>query len=202
MSEPVKTEPAAAAKPRRHWFVLPFIVLTGLVCVISLWTNLSRMYGSPPAQAKTEQAKTDQAKTELAQAAPARPLAQGFERLEIVSGTTRHAFAVEVMRTDAEKAKGLMFRQSMPADEGMLFDFSPARLATMWMKNTYIPLDMLFIRGDGVIHRIEHRTEPHSERTISSGAPVSAVLELNAGVSEKLGLKPGDKVIHPFFPAK
>ncbi len=92
-----------------------------------------------------------------------------------------------------------MFRQSMPADQGMLFDFERDQMVSMWMRNTFIPLDMLFIFADGRIHRIEHRTEVESERTISSGVPVRAVLELNAGTAERLGIRPGDRVVHPMF---
>ena len=84
----------------------------------------------------------------------------------------------------------------------MLFDFGPEQDISMWMKNTYIPLDMLFIRGDGQIHRIEANTEPHSERVISSDGKVRAVLEVIAGTVKRLGVKPGDRVIHPMFPGR
>jgi len=122
-----------------------------------------------------------------------------LERLEIQSGDRRHIFMVEVARNDAQRARGLMFRQNMPQDQGMLFDFERDQMVTMWMKNTYISLDMIFIFADGRVHRIESRTEPESERTISSGVPVRAVLELNANVANRLGLKPGDRIVHPMF---
>ncbi|WP_043748367.1 DUF192 domain-containing protein [Methylobacterium nodulans] len=121
------------------------------------------------------------------------------EPLTIVSRSGRHAFQVEVMRDDAGRAQGLMFRRSMAPDHGMLFDFAQVAPVTMWMKNTYLPLDMLFIRADGTVARIAADTEPLSTRTISSGGPVLAVLELNAGTAAKLGLRPGDKVEHPLF---
>lgn len=130
--------------------------------------------------------------------APASPSA-GLESLVIVSGGTRHAFQVEVMRTAEQRARGLMHRNYMPADRGMLFDFKAVEPVAMWMQNTYIPLDMLFIRADGTIARIAERTEPLSTRTIPSGEPVLSVLEINGGVSKSLGIKPGDRVEHPLF---
>ncbi|MCU0820354.1 MAG: DUF192 domain-containing protein [Beijerinckiaceae bacterium] len=128
--------------------------------------------------------------------------AEGGVRLEpltIDSSGKRHNFRIELARTDNDRARGLMFRRSMPADQGMLFDFERDQMVSMWMRNTYISLDMLFIFADGRIHRIEQRTEVESERTISSGVPVRAVLELNAGTAERLGIKPGDRVVHPMF---
>lgn len=133
-----------------------------------------------------------------AQSQPA-ATATGLESLVIVSGGARHAFQVEVMRTPDQRAKGLMYRNYMPADRGMLFDFGGSEPVAMWMQNTYISLDMLFIRADGTIARIAERTEPLSTRTIPSGEPVLSVLEINGGVSRQLGLKPGDKVEHPLF---
>src|SRR5919107_6243484 len=122
-------------------------------------------------------------------------LAQGTEPLAIVTqGGQRQGFQVEVARNDADRAQGLMFRRSMPADRGMLFDFGRVAPVAMWMQNTYLPLDMLFIRADGTIARIAPNTEPLSTRTIPSGEPVLAVLELNAGTATKLGIKAGDRV--------
>jgi uncharacterized protein len=126
--------------------------------------------------------------------------AQTFEPLTIVSqGGARHAFSVEVARNDADRAQGLMFRRSMPADRGMLFDFGKVQPISMWMQNTYIALDMLFIRSDGAIARIAENAEPLSTRTIPSGEPVLAVLELNGGTARRLGIKAGDRVEHPLF---
>jgi uncharacterized protein len=122
-----------------------------------------------------------------------------IERLVIVSSGARHSFEVEVMRTDEERARGLMFRRYMPANRGMLFDFNAVAPVSMWMKDTFIPLDMIFIRADGVIARIAENTDPLSTRTISSGEPVLGVLELNGGAAAKLGIKPGDRVEHPLF---
>ncbi|MBZ6075050.1 DUF192 domain-containing protein [Microvirga puerhi] len=125
---------------------------------------------------------------------------QAIEALTIqAQGGQRQAFQVEVARNDADRAQGLMFRRSMPADHGMLFDFGRVEPVAMWMQNTYLPLDMLFIRPDGTIARIAANTEPLSTRTIPSGEPVLAVLELNAGTASRLGIKPGDRVEHPLF---
>jgi len=126
--------------------------------------------------------------------------AQAFEPLAIVSqGGQRHAFQVEVARNDADRAQGLMYRRSMAADRGMLFDFGKVEPVAMWMQNTYISLDMLFIRPDGTIARVAPNAEPLSTRTIPSGEPVLAVLELNGGTAARLGIKAGDRVEHPVF---
>jgi uncharacterized protein len=121
------------------------------------------------------------------------------EKLTLVTGSGSHEFEVEVTATAEDKAKGLMFRRSLAPNAGMLFPYEPPQEATMWMKNTYISLDMIFIRSDGVVHRIERGTEPFSERTISSNGRVSAVLELNAGTADRIGLSPGDRAAHTLF---
>lgn len=120
-------------------------------------------------------------------------------RLAIVSADDRVEFDVELALTPEQRSRGLMFRTDLAEDEGMLFDFGAPRPVGMWMRNTYIPLDMLFIDADGRITRIEANAEPLSERTISSGGPVRAVLELPGGTTEKLGIEPGDRVLHPLF---
>ncbi|MCX7341163.1 MAG: DUF192 domain-containing protein [Hyphomicrobiales bacterium] len=125
--------------------------------------------------------------------------AQALEKLTLVTASGRHSFQVEVMRTPDERARGLMFRRFLPADRGMLFDFQRSEPVSMWMQNTYISLDMVFIRADGTVARVAERTEPLSTRTIPSGEPVLSVLEINGGIAEKIGLKPGDKVEHGLF---
>lgn len=126
--------------------------------------------------------------------------AQALEALSIATqGGQRQSFQVEVARNDADRAQGLMYRRSMPANQGMLFDFGRVEPVSMWMQNTYLPLDMLFVRQDGTIARIAANTEPLSTRTIPSGEPVLAVLELNAGTAARLGIKPGDRIEHPLF---
>jgi uncharacterized membrane protein (UPF0127 family) len=111
--------------------------------------------------------------------------------------TGEHSFDIEVMTTFGERAKGLMFRRSLPAKSGMLFVYDRPQAATMWMKNTYIPLDMVFIAQDGTVHRIEANTEPFSTALISSEGDIVAVLELNAGEAARIGLKRGDRAIYP-----
>ncbi|PRH84995.1 hypothetical protein C5L14_23875 [Labrys okinawensis] len=122
-----------------------------------------------------------------------------FEPLSIATAGGKHDFQVEVMRSEDEQRRGMMFRRSLDADKGMLFPFPAERIASFWMENTYVSLDMIFIRSDGTIQRIEKRAEPLSTRTIMSGAPVLAVLEVVAGTADKLGIKPGDKVSYPIF---
>ena len=125
-----------------------------------------------------------------------------LEKLVIVTAQGPKSFDVEVMRTDEERARGLMQRRYLPEDRGMLFDFKKEGPVMMWMKDTFIPLDMVFIRKDGTVARIAEMTEPHSLRTIPSGKDVLAVLEINGGISAKLGIKAGDKVRHALFGTK
>lgn len=106
---------------------------------------------------------------------------------------------VEMAVDPKEKELGLMFRTELADNQGMLFPYGAPQEVTMWMHNTYIPLDMVFIRANGVIHRIEHNAEPLSDRIISSQGLVSAVLEIPGGMADKLGLKPGDRIKHPLF---
>ena len=119
--------------------------------------------------------------------------------VEIATKSGVRVFAVELAVTDEERAKGLMYRKELPDGRGMLFDFQREQAVSMWMKNTFIPLDMIFIARDGRIVRIAENTEVQSERIISSGAPVIAVLEVIAGTARKYGIAPGDRVAHPIF---
>ena len=122
------------------------------------------------------------------------------DKLWLITGAGQEKpIEIEVAEAPKEKELGLMFRTQLADNQGMLFPYDSPREITMWMRNTYIPLDMVFIRADGVVHRIERRAEPLSERVISSQGPVSAVLEMAGGATEKLGLKPGDRVRHPYF---
>lgn len=117
--------------------------------------------------------------------------------LETASG--RHPITIEIAATMEEKARGLMFRSKVPDGTGMLFPYGDEQEITMWMKNTYASLDMVFIRLDGTVLRVATNTEPLSENIISSGGPAAAVLELAAGSAGKLGLKRGDRVLHAAF---
>ena len=126
-------------------------------------------------------------------------LAATFQPLEIATKSGVHVFSVEMATTEEEKTTGLMYRKELPDGKGMLFDFSPEQQVSMWMKNTYISLDMIFIRADGRILRIAENTEPLSTKIISSGGPAKAVLEVIAGTAQKYGIQPGDRVAHPLF---
>ena len=123
----------------------------------------------------------------------------GLEALQIVTATGTHDFQVEIARDEASRARGLMDRRFMPADHGMLFEFDREAPEAFWMKDTYIPLDMIFISRAGVVTNIAANAEPLSERAIPSGPPCMAVLELNGGAAARIGLKVGDRVRHPFF---
>jgi uncharacterized protein len=123
------------------------------------------------------------------------------ETLTIETRTGPREFSIEVARTPDQQAMGLMYRTSLPDTQGMLFPHSEPREVTMWMRNTYIPLDMVFIRTDGVVHRIEANTEPMSERVIASQGLVGGVLEIAGGAAARLGIAPGDKVRHTLIGA-
>ena len=127
------------------------------------------------------------------------PRARGAEQqtLEIASKSGVHVFNVELAVTTEERQRGLMFRRSVPEFYGMLFDFKDEQEVQMWMKNTYVSLDMIFIQGDGRIRSIAENTEPESERIISSRGPVRAVLEVVGGTARKLDIQPGDRVAAP-----
>ncbi len=105
-----------------------------------------------------------------------------------------HSFKVEVARTENDQARGLMFRESLAPDAGMIFPMDPPRWASFWMKNTVIPLDMIFIRADGTIARIAAETVPYSLDPVDSGEPVAAVLEIAGGRAAALGIAEGDRV--------
>ena len=108
-----------------------------------------------------------------------------------------HNFTIELAITPAERALGLMYRRTLPADAGMLFLYDKPQPLNMWMRNTFISLDMVFIGADGKVHRIESRTEPFSTQLISSEGDVQGVLELNAGTAASIGLRAGDEVVYP-----
>src|SRR6516165_908496 len=121
------------------------------------------------------------------------------QTLEIVSKSGLHVFTVELAVSNEKRQKGLMFRRSLPESQGMLFDFKTDQNVSMWMRNTYVSLDMIFIRGDGRIQRIAEDTQTESDRIIPSGRPVRAVLEVVAGTAKKFGIAAGDRVASPIF---
>ena len=124
-----------------------------------------------------------------------------FKRSSLVveTGGRELKFEVDMATNDTERSHGLMFRKSLGPYEGMLFDFHQEQPVSFWMKNTLIPLDMVFIAADGTIRHIHSNAVPLSTDTIPSQFPVRGVLEINGGSAKLLGLKPGDKVKHPIF---
>ncbi|MFG1423724.1 DUF192 domain-containing protein [Roseixanthobacter liquoris] len=125
-----------------------------------------------------------------------------LEALEIATRKGVVVLEVEVARTEQQRETGLMYRKELPERQGMLFDFGKSEPVYMWMKNTFIPLDMLFVREDGTIARIEEMTTPFSTRTISSGEPVKVVVEISGGAAKRLGIAPGDRLSTSLFSAK
>ncbi len=126
-----------------------------------------------------------------------------LQRVEIDTSSGKHVYSVEVMRTPAEREHGLMDRKSMPRDHGMLFDFEQAQPVIFWMKDTLIPLDMIFVGANGRVVSIKHDAKPMDETLIPSGAAALGVIELNGGVAQEIDLKVGDEVQNPIFhPAK
>ncbi|MFN7163880.1 MAG: DUF192 domain-containing protein [Hyphomonas sp.] len=119
--------------------------------------------------------------------------------LSIKSGEASHSFTVEIADTPDAIRQGLMYRESLAPDAGMLFDFGEVRPASMWMKNTLIPLDMLFMNESGKVVAIARNAVPGSQRSLGPGVPVRAVLEIPGGRAKELGIKPGDTVEHPIF---
>ncbi|ARO30012.1 hypothetical protein NXC14_CH02069 [Rhizobium sp. NXC14] len=121
-----------------------------------------------------------------------------FERepllIQTAAGKMLH-FTVEVAATGDQRARGLMFRKSMADDAGMIFDFGQTRRVAMWMENTILPLDMLFADDTGTIRHIKENAKPYSREIIDSMSPVKYVVELNAGIVGKFGIKPGDRIV-------
>ncbi len=150
----------------------------------------------------------------VAVAVPARadtgfmPLHEPLERfpqsdltIESGEGSRRRTHRVRIWLADTpeRREQGLMFQRALPGDRGMLFTFDPPQPASFWMKNTFIPLDMLFVAADGRVVRIAENVTPMTLATVDSGAVVRAVLELAGGSAKRLGLRPGDRVRHPAF---
>lgn len=113
----------------------------------------------------------------------------------VTSGKKTRDFIVEVARTSKEQATGMMFRPSVADDHGMIFPFTEPKMASFWMQNTPLALDIIFIRANGTIESIAENAVPYSEDTVNSGEPVAAVLELRGGLTSELGIAAGDKVV-------
>lgn len=125
------------------------------------------------------------------------PNGLALERLCVTSGKTTHAFTVEVAATPQQQARGLMFRTVLAPDAGMIFPFATIRPASFWMKNTYIPLDIIFVLPDGKIESVAAMAQPTSLDQVRSKGEVGAVFEIAGGRAAQLGLKPGDTITRP-----
>ncbi|WP_332700506.1 DUF192 domain-containing protein [Devosia sp.] len=141
--------------------------------------------------------------TVIAIAAVALPLAACSDEGKLVlhSSTGEHSFNVEIVDTPETRAEGLMFRQELADDAGMLFDFKEERQVSFWMRNTFIPLDMIFVGADGVVKTIHVNARPQDPTSIPSQVPVQFVLEIPGGRSVEIGLQPGDTMEHPLVGA-
>ncbi len=165
---------------------LTMILLGGFLMFAGYSYFTSPAYFIPLTQAKKKQV--------LNQASPY------LEELIIESKSSgKHIFKIEIADTPKNREYGLMFREHLNLNQGMLFKLKQTKVAKLWMKNTLIPLDMVFIAPDGLIKKIHENAVPYSLESISSGVPVSAVLEINGGRAKALGFTVGDKVIHPYF---
>jgi uncharacterized protein len=137
----------------------------------------------------------------LSGCSPAEQPQRGLPKAEIVVDTPQGPvrLTVEMATTDNSRRQGLMFREHLGADEGMLFDFKKEQFCSFWMKNTVLSLDMIFIKADGTISTIAENTVPYSEEGVPSSEPVRAVLEINGGRARALGIAPGEKVHAAIF---
>ncbi|ADU14465.1 protein of unknown function DUF192 [Asticcacaulis excentricus CB 48] len=124
------------------------------------------------------------------------------EALQVLSAGTSHAFQVEIADDEQERETGLMNRDNLPTGQGMLFLFPDARERAFWMKNTHIPLDIIYISKSGEVISIQKNTMPMNETPLHSFGPAAAVLEINGGKADVLGIKPGDRITHRFFEGK
>jgi uncharacterized membrane protein (UPF0127 family) len=138
----------------------------------------------------------------LLAAAPAvitAPTAAQAEELVVETAKGERTFAVEVVREEKDRSRGLMFRHELAEDHGMLFDYDPPQQIAFWMKNTFLSLDIIFIGADGRILNIAQKTTPLSLEHLPAAGKARGVLEINGGLSEKFGIKPGDRVRHRLF---
>lgn len=157
------------------------------VLALALATACSPQPGTESGMATATEAQTETVTSHPVSGLDVVPLA-------VESGGARHEFAVEVARTAQEQARGLMFRAELAPDEGMLFPRDPPDMASFWMKNTPLPLDIIFVGEDGRILNIAANTVPYSLEPVTSVGPTGAVLEIPGGRAAQLGIAPGDKV--------
>lgn len=132
-------------------------------------------------------------------AAPHAGSAAGMNQVVIQTSSGAHGWEVELASDNASRSKGLMHRQEMAPKTGMLFRFDQSRVVSMWMKNTFIPLDMIFADQAGVVTHIHRGAVPHSEAIISSRVPARFVLEVNAGEADRYGIAVGNRLAHPWI---
>jgi hypothetical protein len=173
------------------------------VPALGLAAALAGCAGEPPpapSSAPPPAASAPAARPTLARSTPEPGVV--LEPLSIVTPTATYDFQVEIADEESERQRGLMFRRTMARDRGMLFLFQgPPQEQAFWMKNTPLPLDILYIQPSGVIYSIARNTTPFSETPVPSGGPVTAVLELNGGLAAELGVQTGDRVRHRAFPS-
>ena len=181
---------------RSRIFVFAFVAIMVFTLVWSVTQNILRR---PETEAAAAAAQAGQKLLAKGRNNVPFETENSLKALQIITVKGVVTLSIEVMKTPEQQAQGLMFRQSMPDDQGMLFDFGIERPISMWMKNTYMSLDMVFVTSDGRIHRVEENTEPLSEKMIFSGVSIRAVLELKAGTARRLGIKQGDKLVHSIF---
>lgn len=194
MSMPRKPSITRATSTSRAAIVAALLLFAGFAAV--KWAGGKLSDAAAPVVAGPRASQPDPG-VATGKGSEARPLADRQLVIETAGGP--RPFTIEIADTPELQAQGLMFRTKLADGAGMLFPHDAPRELSMWMRNTYIPLDMVFIRADGVVHRIAANTEPLSEAVIGSGGPVVAVLEIAGGSAARLGIRPGDRVRHAHF---
>ncbi len=161
---------------------------------VALTLSLFCMVGLPGCYAQTGDSATASLQGDRQSELPRSEAGLNQVALSIQTSDARHDFIVELAENAAQQAQGLMFRTQLAPDKGMIFPFPEDRIASFWMKNTVIPLDIIFIRRDGTIESIAANTTPYSLASVRSNEPVATVLEIAAGRAAELGIEPGDLV--------
>lgn len=177
--------------PAKYGLVFAVLMVAGLALIVGLNPDISHAQNA-------RQQDPPRTAVKMPPPAEAEPFAEDILAVAKADGE-RLYFNIELALTPAQHAQGLMHRTAMPEDSGMLFIFQSPRKASFWMKDTLIPLDMIFVHPDGTIHHIHHNARPQDETSITAQFPAKAVLELNGGTADKLGIKEGDQLIHRLF---